>query len=453
MRATAAAGAVAAALALGGCAAHPDSSIKVAPVGYGAVAQVVQAPANITPKAEVSFTSPADGVVAELDVADGQQVAVGQRLGRVSSAAADQQLAAAERAAAQASSAGSGIPPTPAGFSGAASAARASAAQAFARARTAAGQIGDPRLRQALLAQIAATQTSYEAAITAVSGTISSFQQGLASAAQVVSALGQAQRTQAQAAVDLARRTEDALTVTASISGTVTLGGGQNGGGGANLGDLSRLLSQNPGGSGLAQALGSGTGAGAGAPGGDTDTVIAVGSPVSGGSTLFTVTDTSVLSVTAQVDETDVLTVKPGVTARVQLNAVPGAAYPATVTVVEPGSTVSSQGGVTYTVRLSLGPGTRTDGSIAPDPLPGMSAIADLNVLTVPHALRVPSAALVTDGDSTSVWLVTGGVAHKRALRLGAQGDTAVQVLSGLTAGERIVVAGADKVHDGERVG
>lgn len=449
--ATAAAAGIAVSLVLAGCSSDANSAIKVATVGYSTVAQVVQAPANIVPKAQVSSTAPADGTVAELDVRDGQQVTAGQLLGRISSPAAQQQLAQAKQAAAQASSVGSGVPATSAGFTTAANSARSSASKAFTQARQAAQQITDPKLRQALLDQISATQSSYDAAINAVSSVINQFEQGLASASQVLTALGQAQSTQAQAAVDVAQRTVDALTVTAAISGTVTLGSGQASAASGGLGSLSQLISQAGAGAGTAaaQALGS-------AAGGNTSsngTVIAVGTPVSSGGTLFTVTDASALSVAAQVDETDVLTVKPGVTARIQLNAVPGATYPGVVTAIDPGATTSSQGGVTYTVRLSLGPGTLSDGSAAPVPLPGMSAIANLDVLTVHDALSVPSAALVTDGDTTTVWLVTGGVAHRRVIRLGAQGDTVVQVLSGLEAGDRIVVSGADKVSDGQRVG
>jgi HlyD family secretion protein len=449
--ATAVAAGIAVSLVLAGCSSDANSAIKVAAVGYRTVAQVVQAPANIIPKAQVSASAPADGTVTELDVRDGQQVTAGQLLGRISSPAAQQQLAQAKQAAAQASSAGSGVPATGAGFTTAADSARSSASKAFTQARQAAQQITDPKLRQALLDQISATQSSYDSAINAVSSVINQFEQGLASASQVLAALGQAQSTQAQAAVDVAQRTVDALTVTAAISGTVTLGSGQASAGSAGLGSLGQLLSQAGAGANTAaaQALGS-------AAGGNTSgngTVIAVGTPVSSGGTLFTVTDASALSVAAQVDETDVLTVKPGVSARIQLNAVPGAAYAGTVTAVDPGATQSSQGGVTYTVRLSLGAGTLSDGSAAPVPLPGMSAIANLDVLTVPDALAVPSAALVTDGDTTTVWLVTGGIAHKRAIRLGAQGDTVVQVLSGLAAGDRIVVSGADKVSDGQHVG
>jgi multidrug efflux pump subunit AcrA (membrane-fusion protein) len=444
---------------LAGCTSSSDAQVKVASIGYGTVAQVVQAPANIVPKAQVVLSAPADGTVAQLAVQDGQRVTAGQVLGVLSSPSAQQQLSEAKKAARQASAAGgSGVQTTSAGFTRAESTARGNADRAFNQARQAARQITDPALREALLDQISATQSSYDTAISAVGETIREFQQGLASASQVLAALGQAQATQAQAAVDIAQRTVDALTVTAPISGVVTLDTGQGSAGAADLGSLSRLLSGSAAGA-AASALGAASGGGSAAGGsnaagsGGGGSIISIGSPISSGGSLFTITDASSLSVTAQVDETDVLAVKPGVTAHIELNAVPGADYPGRVTAVDPNATTSAQGGVTYTVRISLGVGSLADGSTAPAPLPGMSAIADLDVLTIEHALSVPSAALVTDGNVTSVWLVSGGAARKQPIRLGAQGDKTVQVLSGLSAGDRIVVAGADKVADGEHVG
>lgn len=286
---------------------------------------------------------------------------------------------------------------------------------------------------------------------------VSAFQQGLGSAAQVLDALALTTRTQDQAAVDAAQASVSALTITAPMSGTVSLGDGQSSGSSVDPGEISRLLAAAESGgsaalSGSGSAAGSLGGLGSGA-GGAPGTTVAAGTPVDSGGALFTVTDASVLSVAAQVDETDVLTVHPGVTASIQLNAVPGATYQGTVTSVDPTASTSSQGSVTYTVRLSLGPGTLPGGGRAPTPLPGMSAIADLDVLTVDHALSVPSAALVVNGQTTSVWVLTNGVAHLRRITLGAQWDTVVQVLSGLAAGQRIVVSGADKVTDGERLG
>lgn len=446
------------ALAATGCTSGTNSAVKVATVGYSTVAQVVQAPANILPRDQIVLGSPADGTVALLDVADGQHVTAGQILGRISDPAAVAQLAAAKKAAAHAADAAdAAVPATATGFSAAAGRARTSSDRAFEQAERAARAITDPTLRSALIDQITAAQSSYDAAMSAVSTTIIEFQQGLASAGQVLGALGRAQQAQAEAAVSVAQSAVSALTIKAPISGTVSLGSGQAAAGSADLGSLGALLAQSgAAGPGATQALGAAAGGSSGAlgaAGSGSAPVIAAGTPVDGGGPLFTITDASSLSVSAQVDETDVLAVKPGVAARIELNAVPGAEYQATVTSVDPGATQSSTGSVTYTVRLSLGAGTTATGAAAPTPLPGMSAIANLDVLTVRHALAVPSAALVTNGDTTTVWVVRDGAAHRQPIQLGAQGDTVVQVTAGLSAGERIVVAGADVVTDGQRVG
>jgi RND family efflux transporter MFP subunit len=257
--------------------------------------------------------------------------------------------------------------------------------------------------------------------------------------------------------VNAAQATVNALTIKAPISGTVSLGNGQSSGSGVSGSQISQLLAaagSSGSSSGVSGSSSSSLGSlGSGSGSSTTATTISVGAPVDSGGTMFTVTDGSTLSVAAQVDETDVLDVHPGVTASIQLNAVPGATYRGTVTSVDPTSTTSSQGSVTYTVRLSLGSGRMQDGSAAPTPLPGMSAIADLDVLTAKHALSVPSSALVINGQTTSVWVLTNGSAHLKRITLGAQGDTRVQVVSGLSPGQRIVVSGADKVTDGERVG
>jgi RND family efflux transporter MFP subunit len=173
---------------------------------------------------------------------------------------------------------------------------------------------------------------------------------------------------------------------------------------------------------------------------------------VDSGAPLLVITDSSTLTLTAQVDETSILQVTPGITANVQLDAVPDGSYPATVISIDSQGESSSRGGVTYRVRLSLANGTLGDGSAAPVPRPGMSAVADLKVADKQHVLSVPSAAIVHDGNQDTVWLVTSGTAHKHVVRLGAQGDTTVEVSGGLNAGDVIVTSGADKVHDGQKL-
>ena len=55
------------------------------------------------------------------------------------------------------------------------------------------------------------------------------------------------------------------------------------------------------------------------------------------------------------------------------------------------------------------------------------------------------------DGGRTA-WVLNDGVAAKRAIRLGASSPTAVEVLVGLQAGDRVVIAGVDLFSDAERV-
>jgi multidrug efflux pump subunit AcrA (membrane-fusion protein) len=444
-------------VSISGCGGGSDSSITKAPVAYGAVTEIVEAPASVTPKAQVTVTAPAAGTVAELLVADGQPVTAGQPLLRLDSPAAQGQLAAAKQADAQAaastqsSSSGSTID-----FSRSLSQADTQAKQAFDGARATADQIADPALKATILDQIAAARTDYAAAGADVRSTIGNFNRGIATASDVLDSLTQAQRTQTKAAVAIAQQTVDSLTVRAPIAGALSLRSG-SGGSAASGVDVSSLLSQLGGGalgpqlSSLAGLSGA-SGPSGGAASTGSDTVIAVGSPVSSGAPLLVLTDASTLTLTAQVDETSILKIAAGVPADVQLDAIAGAAYQGSVLSVDSQGQAASRGGVNYRVRLSLGAGKLGDGSAAPVPRPGMSAVVDLKVASKDHVLAVPSAAVVHEGNQDTVWRLTSGVAHRQVIRLGAQGDQVVEVAAGLAEGDMIVIAGADKVHDGQKL-
>ncbi|HEY9523694.1 MAG TPA: HlyD family efflux transporter periplasmic adaptor subunit, partial [Thermopolyspora sp.] len=181
------------------------------------------------------------------------------------------------------------------------------------------------------------------------------------------------------------------------------------------------------------------------------------GVPVSAGDTIVTVTDVSKLSLTADVDETDVLQVNKRVSAEAEFDAVTGAVYSARVTGVGVTPKEGTTGGVSYAVRLALGKGVYDDGERAPVPKPGMSAVVRLTVRDSPDAIAVPSSAIVTSGRESVVWAVQGGggdggTAQRRVVKLGAQGDAEVEILSGVTVGERVIVKGADTVRQGQRI-
>jgi RND family efflux transporter MFP subunit len=67
--------------------------------------------------------------------------------------------------------------------------------------------------------------------------------------------------------------------------------------------------------------------------------------------------------------------------------------------------------------------------------------------------IAVPSGAIVERGALTSVWAVSkDGIARLRLVKVGRKVEDRVEIISGLTPGDRIVTAGMEKVTDGVKV-
>jgi multidrug efflux pump subunit AcrA (membrane-fusion protein) len=424
-----------------GCSDDGSAGVRVAEATRSTVTEVVEAPATVTARATATVSAGSDGTVARLRVREGQQVRTGQVLLRIESPSARRNLRQARRADARAASAGA-TTPVPSTLAGAA-AADAAARRAFARARRTAQAIPDRQARAQALSALRVSQSQYEAARASADRAAAQLAAGLGSLSAAVAALSSAQRVQTRAAVDVARRAVAALTLRAPVAGTVSLTPTAPAGGSGTADLLSQLPESVQ--SQAGQALGGGSGTSVTGP-------TAEGAPVTTGQPLVTVTDTSTLSLTAEVDETDVLLVRPGVPSTAELDAVPDATYAATVATIDPAPTTSTRGGVSYVVRLALGPGTSADGSAAPTPRPGMSAVVDLRVRTARDTVSVPAPAVFRAGSRDAVWVVKNGVARERLVRLGAQGESRVEVLEGVEEGEQLVVRGADRVREGQQV-
>ena len=435
----------AATLGVTACSSSAPPDIRTAQVALGTVTEVVQAPGSVVARATATVTSPANGTVSAVLVKDGAKVRAGTLLLRIASPAAEAALVSAKQADARAASTGSVSVGSVS--SSALDQADVTAKQAFGSARVAAGAIPDANLKAQALTQIAAAEAQYASAQATARQALAQTNSGLAGIGRAAQALADAQRAQTRAALSAAQGTVAALAVRAPIAGTVVLGGVS---GGSSSNSSSSLLAQLPSSlQGTAQSLLGGSGGSSASVVG----VLEVGTPVSSGTSLLTVTDVSALTLAVSVDETDILTVKPGVTADIEFDAVPGLTYTGAVTSVDLAPTTSSRGGVSYVVRLSLDPGVTDTGERAPVPRPGMSAVVSLKVLTAKDVVAVPAAAVFRDGKHDAVWVVDGGVARRRDVQLGAQGDELIQVASGLSTKETVVVKGADKVTEGMQVG
>ncbi|MFI1988832.1 efflux RND transporter periplasmic adaptor subunit [Actinoplanes sp. NPDC020271] len=413
-----------------------DTGVRLGSATVGTVDEIVEAPGSVTARTAATVAAPAAGTIGELRVEPGDRVSRGDVLAVIDSPELRQRRDAALKA----------LDAIPRGrsFGGGADVVQVQkktdrkAADAFDQAADAAEKITDPVLRAAFQQQVNAAREQYQAASDAAAAAVRAVQHGVSSLGQAVSSLSAAQRLQAQQAYDLADAAVDALTLRAPVAGVVQFGGPAP----AAPVDLSALAGAAGAGSSTSSSSAEGV-----------DSPVFKGAYVTPGTPLLTVVDVGKLGLTGEVDETDVLLVEPGVKADVELDAATGASYPATVRSVDLLPTTSARGGVSYRVRLDLGAGTLTDGSgAAPTPRPGMSAVIRLKVRRAADAVTVPASAVVSADGRDTVWAVQDGHYQAVPVRLGVQGDESVQVISGVSAGQQIVVAGTDRVRPGDEV-
>jgi cobalt-zinc-cadmium efflux system membrane fusion protein len=158
------------------------------------------------------------------------------------------------------------------------------------------------------------------------------------------------------------------------------------------------------------------------------------GQVVEPGRALFRIGDLSTLWLIAHASERDALRVPVGSSARVEFPALPGRSFAARVVLT--GRQVDSASR-TIPIRLEVG---NEAGVLRP----GMSATAWLPVGEGGTLLAVPAAALQRLHDAWCAFVPRGeGVFEARPVARGRDLGGEVEVLSGLSAGETVVVEGA----------
>jgi multidrug efflux pump subunit AcrA (membrane-fusion protein) len=148
------------------------------------------------------------------------------------------------------------------------------------------------------------------------------------------------------------------------------------------------------------------------------------------GTTLFTVTDLSRVWVEGRLYESDIPRVRAGQEARVTLPNAPGVEIRGRVQTVYP--TLDAD---TRTLRVRLEVGNR---GLALKP--GMFADVELRTQPV-RGVLVPESAVLETGPRQVVFVRTGeGRFEPRTVSIGLRSDGQAQVLSGIAAGEAVVV-------------
>ncbi len=153
---------------------------------------------------------------------------------------------------------------------------------------------------------------------------------------------------------------------------------------------------------------------------------------------LLTVVDLSALEVEIKVTESLARDLKPGMGATLEGG---GKHWKATVSGVSP-EVVAGQ----VTARLRFDDATPA----------GLRQSQRLSVrIFIDHhddVLMVDRGSFVDQGGGGFAYVVSGNVAERRPVQLGAESIAKVEILDGLQAGDRIVIAGTDAFHDAQRV-
>lgn len=172
------------------------------------------------------------------------------------------------------------------------------------------------------------------------------------------------------------------------------------------------------------------------------NTRVEVGDYVTPGQPVIELVDASTLKVRAPAPAVDVPHLDIGAPVAIRVDAFPGEVF--TGRLVRFGAELDPRAR-SLDVEAEIGNRERRL-------KPGMSARLEVPRRTLEDAVLVPLESLVDLGEQRAVFVVEDGVARRRIVELGPVVGERVVVLSGVAAGEPVVVDGEQRVADGQAV-
>ena len=170
-----------------------------------------------------------------------------------------------------------------------------------------------------------------------------------------------------------------------------------------------------------------------------------VGYMAAPGAPLLTIESGTDYRLEASVQESQINKIHLGDQVRVQIDALGQQELAGTVVEIVPTSDPASR---TYLVKISIA-ATAGNQQIIRSGLYGKARF----ITGQTQAMTIPRNAVIERGQLTSVFVVDqSGIARMRLVKTGKIYADRVEVLSGLTEGEQIVVDGVSAVNDGSRV-
>lgn len=157
---------------------------------------------------------------------------------------------------------------------------------------------------------------------------------------------------------------------------------------------------------------------------------------------ILQVVDISTVRLVANVVEKDFKRLAPGVVAQVEVDAFPGETFAGVVSRVAPVFDAATR---TAPIEIEVAnPGYRLK--------PGMYARVRLTVERKDGVLTVPRGSVVDSEGRRGVFLPEGANAKFHPVTTGLQDANHIEILEGLTEGQRVITTGVLALRDGDRI-
>lgn len=168
---------------------------------------------------------------------------------------------------------------------------------------------------------------------------------------------------------------------------------------------------------------------------------VSVGAYVDAGDPLVHLDKIDRLKVSFSVPELDLVRLAVGQQVAVTADAVPGEAFVATVTAIDPSIDAN---GRALKVRADL---DNSAGKLRPGLLIRVTVKGQLR-----DAVTVPEAAIVPRGNDTVVFVAEDNTVKEAKVRTGKRADGTVEIVDGIAAGAKVVVAGNTRLSNGAAI-
>ncbi|MDB5272968.1 MAG: efflux transporter, family, subunit [Chitinophagaceae bacterium] len=173
-----------------------------------------------------------------------------------------------------------------------------------------------------------------------------------------------------------------------------------------------------------------------------TEKKLIAGEYVNTGAAIATVVDVSKLKAVVFVNEGDVFKLEEGDQVKITTDVFPGVAFTGQITFISP------KGDDNHNYRVELAVTNNNKIKLKA----GIYIMAEFNVGANRTALQIPKRALVEGMKNPYVFVAVGNKAQTRNLSLGREIGENIEVLKGLTAGDKVITDGQINLIDGSKI-